>query len=109
MRPRRGEAREGGSPDWNVVLGTLTLVFCGLLATGSVLVWVFIARETGLSQLQTDFVSKVSHELKTPLALIKMYAETLLNNCRVAMGKVDRLSGLILASAGKVMGGDRSP
>lgn len=39
----------------------------------------------------------------------RMYAETLVNNCRVAMGKVDRLSGLILASAGKVMRGDRSP
>ena len=68
---------KGGSPDWNVVLGTLTLVFCGLLATGSVLVWVFIARETGLSQLQTDFVSKVSHELKTPLTSIRLFVETL--------------------------------
>ena len=66
-----------GTPDWNLVLGILVLVFCGLLATGSTLVWVFIAKETGLSQLQTDFVSKVSHELKTPLTSIRLFVETL--------------------------------
>lgn len=66
-----------GSPDLNVVLGILVLVFCGTLATGATLVWVFIYKETNLSQLQTDFVSKVSHELKTPLTSIRMFAETL--------------------------------
>jgi two-component system phosphate regulon sensor histidine kinase PhoR len=66
-----------GSPDWNLVLGILVLVFCGTLATGVTLVWVFIYKETNLSQLQTDFVSKVSHELKTPLTSIRMFAETL--------------------------------
>jgi len=35
------------------------------------------ARELELSQLKSDFVSNVSHELKTPLALIRMFAETL--------------------------------
>lgn len=66
-----------GTPDWNLVLGILVILFCGLLATGVTLVWVFIAKATGLSQLQTDFVSKVSHELKTPLTSIRMFVETL--------------------------------
>ncbi|MBI2389437.1 MAG: HAMP domain-containing histidine kinase [Deltaproteobacteria bacterium] len=66
-----------GTPDWNLVLGILVLVFVGLLATGTTLVWVFIAKETGLSQLQTDFVSKVSHELRTPLTSIRMFVDTL--------------------------------
>jgi signal transduction histidine kinase len=35
------------------------------------------ARELELSRLKSDFVSNVSHELKTPLALIRMFAETL--------------------------------
>ncbi len=65
------------SPDWNTLLGILVLVFCGLLATGSTLVWVFTAKQTSLSQLQTDFVSKVSHELKTPLTSIRLFVETL--------------------------------
>ncbi len=34
-------------------------------------------REAQLARLRTDFVASVSHELKTPLALIRMYGETL--------------------------------
>src|SRR5690242_16492146 len=52
-----------GNRDWNLVLGILVLLFCGLLATGTTLVWFFLSREQSLSKLQTDFVSKVSHEL----------------------------------------------
>jgi len=40
------------------------------------------AHELELSRLKSDFVSNVSHELKTPLALIRMFGETL------AMGRV---------------------
>ncbi len=36
-----------------------------------------IKREMELSRLKSDFVSNVSHELKTPLSLIRMFAETL--------------------------------
>jgi signal transduction histidine kinase len=35
------------------------------------------AREAELSRLKTEFVANVSHELKTPLALIRMFGETL--------------------------------
>lgn len=35
------------------------------------------ARLNAISQLKTDFVANVSHELKTPLALIRMFGETL--------------------------------
>lgn len=34
-------------------------------------------RERHLSRLKTDFVANVSHELKTPLALIRLFGETL--------------------------------
>ncbi len=35
-------------------------------------------RERALSQMKSDFVADVSHELKTPLALIRLFGETLL-------------------------------
>jgi two-component system phosphate regulon sensor histidine kinase PhoR len=38
---------------------------------------VFVRREANLSRLQSDFVSKVSHELKTPLTSIRLFSETL--------------------------------
>lgn len=40
-------------------------------------VWREIRREHALVDLRNRFVANVSHELKTPLALIRMYAETL--------------------------------
>src|SRR5215470_20172084 len=35
------------------------------------------AREVRLAELKSNFVSSVSHDLKTPLALIQLFAETL--------------------------------
>lgn len=84
-----------GTPDWNLILGILVLLFCGLLATGSTLVWVFIAKETGLSQLQTDFVSKVSHELKTPLTSIRLFVETLRLKRMTSPAQVDECLDLL--------------
>lgn len=39
--------------------------------------WRSVSRERELATLKLDLVSRVSHELKTPLALIRMYGETL--------------------------------
>src|SRR3954447_13861569 len=61
----------------NLVLGIVTVAFVGVVVLGVVLVLVFLRREANLSELQADFVSKVSHELKTPLTAIRLLAETM--------------------------------
>lgn len=56
-----------------LLIGLLNVV----LIAGIGVVYRTVRREIELAQLKSDFVSNVSHEIKTPLALIRMFGETL--------------------------------
>ncbi len=57
-------------------LVTLVLVV-SLTLFGAYLLWRDVRREIRLAEMRSNFVSAVSHELKTPLAAIRMFAESL--------------------------------
>jgi two-component system phosphate regulon sensor histidine kinase PhoR len=53
--------------------------FAALVAVaGTLIVVIGAVRERNLAALKSDFVANVSHELKTPLSLVRMFAEMLL-------------------------------
>ena len=76
----------------------------GAIACGG---WVVVAdarRQMALAQQKTDFVSNVSHELKTPLTSIRMFAELMQSGAngakhpqylRIIMVEAERLTRLI--------------
>ncbi len=88
-----------------------TLVFLiaaalAIIALGGWLVAADVRRQLALAQQKTDFVSNVSHELKTPLTSIRMFAELMQNSrdenaakhpqyLRIIMVEAERLTRLI--------------
>ena len=56
--------------------GFLVLVF-GTVVAALLLAARSVSRELALSRLRSDFVASVSHDLKTPLSSIRMFAESL--------------------------------
>jgi len=63
-------------------LGLVTTA-CVVIILGVAFVLFAVEKERRLSQQKSEFVANVSHELKTPLSLVRMFAELLLTN-RVA-------------------------
>lgn len=92
-----------------VVTMTLTLLIALALAAilaGGYLVAADTRRQLDLARKKTDFVSNVSHELKTPLTSIRMFAELLADNrvsdpekrsryLRIIAGESERLTRLV--------------
>jgi signal transduction histidine kinase len=64
-----------GGTAWLYLSGLIALVLTVLAGTGLALR--SAQREFQLSRLQADFVSSVSHEMRTPLTSIRMFVDTL--------------------------------
>lgn len=75
-KPDPSEAAERMHEATLTVVGVSAGVVIALLF-GAYFLWNEVRREHAVTQLRNSFVANVSHELKTPLTLIRMYAETL--------------------------------
>ena len=88
------------------IYGIALVLLSGAIVLGVLLVIKDFKRERHISQLRSDFVSSVTHELKTPLTSIHMFAESIYMNritkakdrkeyLHIIMNETDRLKRLI--------------
>jgi two-component system phosphate regulon sensor histidine kinase PhoR len=68
----QGAQRRKRIVDAVLIAGSTTVIIAGLLVLGFAM-----RRERRLNALKSEFISNVSHELKTPLSIISMFGEML--------------------------------
>ena len=84
----------------------IVVIACLVVLAGMTVVLVAAERDRRLSELKSEFVANVSHELKTPLALVRMFSELLLSGrvptddkrreyLQIIFNESERLSALI--------------
>lgn len=97
----------------------LGIIFFAVIVAGVALNTVFLVREIKRNEQQESFLNAVTHELKTPIASIRLYLETLQQRqvdeqqrkdfYRVMLDDTDRLLGTVeqVLKAGEIRNGAR--
>lgn len=85
-----------------VVLMVLGIVFFALIITGLILNMIFLVREIRRNEQQDAFLNAMTHELKTPIASIKLYLETLKTR-DVAEAKKREFYDIMLADSNRLL------
>ena len=88
-----------------VVPLVLGIILFGLLIAGLVMNTIFLVREIRRNEQQDSFLNAITHELKTPIASIRLYLETLASRpldetqrsdfYRIMLEDTDRLLGTV--------------
>ncbi|HWW01759.1 MAG TPA: HAMP domain-containing sensor histidine kinase [Candidatus Acidoferrum sp.] len=85
-----------------LTLGLLIAVLVLAIGIGSWLIVADLNRQLRLARQKTDFVSNVSHELKTPLTSIRMFSELLAEEHVIEPAKQRSYLGIITAETARL-------
>lgn len=89
--------------NWREVsLLILGIIFFSLLIAGLILNTIFLVREIRRNEQHDAFINAVSHELKTPIASIRLYLETLKRH-PVDAEKRDEFYDIMLADSDRLL------
>lgn len=85
-----------------IIYGIGLFLFLGIMLFGLYLLIQNVNREKQLNKLRADFVSNVTHELKTPLTSIHMFAEALNLNKEKLDSKQTKYTNIIVKESEKL-------
>lgn len=85
-------------------LATITglILLLGAMLIGLYTLYKDISREREVEKMRTDFVSNVTHELKTPLTAINMLAESILLNRATSEKQLKKYANVIVKESEKL-------
>ncbi len=86
----------------DIVFGVLILSLAATFIAGITATFLYVRRSTSLARLQTEFVQKVSHDLRTPLTSIKMFVETLADGRFTDREKIQECLELLTEETGRL-------
>jgi len=85
-----------------VVILVIGIILFAILITGVILNTIFLVREVRRNEQHDAFLNSVTHELKTPIASIKLYLETLKHR-DVTEEKRDEFYDVMLADSNRLL------
>lgn len=86
-----------------VVLLIIGIIFFAIIITGLILNTIFLLHEIRRNEQHDAFINAVTHELKTPIASIKLYLETLRSR-ELAEEKRQEFYGVMMADTDRLLG-----
>jgi signal transduction histidine kinase len=81
----------------------LGVIFFGAIIAGLVLNTIFIVREIRRNEQHDAFINSVSHELKTPIASVRLYLETLKRHDDLSAEKRAEFYDIMLADTDRLL------
>ncbi len=88
---------------WRAVVPlVMGIIFFGMIIAGLILNTIFLVREVRRNEQHDSFINAMTHELKTPIASIHLYLETLLTR-KVEEDKKKEFYNIMLADAERLL------
>ncbi len=85
-----------------LTLWLLVPILLAAIGFGSLMIFRDVGREMHAARQKTDFVSNVSHELKTPLTSIRMFSDLLGKKSDIDATKMGNYAGIISTEAARL-------
>jgi two-component system phosphate regulon sensor histidine kinase PhoR len=86
-----------GKTTESTIFGVLVISFAAAAIGSAIVVTVLLGRKNRIARLQADFTANITHDLRTPLCSIRMYAQTL------QMGRINDKPELIKQSVDTIL------